>query len=180
MISDQDFNLADLILEIVFLFVVETFVINGKICWIRMLVFIYIGKGSRGAIALWYCNNVAILLVHNHIARSKVQEYEECISNVSFCMGNIYSIWEIYIHMGRTPEEAGTRQESTPSPQPARSLDNLFVCFGFWWHTEQQKVLQRSSAAASWAIALWAERGCCTQIRRAIGSLREQEGAREP
>ena len=38
---------------------------------------------------------------------------------------------------------------------------------------KQQKVLQRSSAAASWARALWAERGCCTQIRRAIGSLRE-------
>ena len=43
---------------------------------------------------------------------------------------------------------------------------------------EQQKVLQRSSAAASWARALWAERGCCKQIRRAIGSLREQERAR--
>ena len=43
---------------------------------------------------------------------------------------------------------------------------------------EQHKVLQRSSAAASWARALWAERGCCTQIRRAIGSLREQERAR--
>ena len=38
------------------------------------------------------------------------------------------------------------------------------------------------SAAASWARALWAEQGCCTQIRRAIGSLslrlREQERAR--
>ena len=44
--------------------------------------------------------------------------------------------------------------------------------------TEQQKVLQRSSAAASWARALWAERGCCTQIQRAIGSLRKQERAR--
>ena len=49
-----------------------------------------------------------------------------------------------------------------------------------WGHftPEQHKVLQRSSAAASWARALWAERGCCTQIRRAIGSLREQERAR--
>ena len=43
---------------------------------------------------------------------------------------------------------------------------------------EQHKVLQRSSAAASWARVLWAERGCCTQIRRAIGCLREQEPAR--
>ena len=46
------------------------------------------------------------------------------------------------------------------------------------YQPEQHKVLQRSSAAASWARALWAERGCCTQIRRAIGSLREQERAR--
>ena len=52
------------------------------------------------------------------------------------------------------------------------------ACLGSWWWSEQQKVLQRSSAAASWARALWAERGCCTQIRRAIGSLREQERAR--
>ena len=61
--------------------------------------------------------------------------------------------------------------------EPQNLLQNLYQ-YNTLVHTEQQKVLQRSSAAASWARALWAERGCCTQIRRAIGSLREQERAR--
>ena len=60
----------------------------------------------------------------------------------------------------------------------ARMVDTAMVLLLWYTWSEQHKVLQRSSAAASWARALWAERGCCTQIRRAIGSLREQERAR--
>ena len=59
--------------------------------------------------------------------------------------------------------------------QRLATLATIWYCCWWSWWPEQHKVLQRSSAAASWARALWAERGCCTQIRRAIGSLREQK-----
>ena len=37
---------------------------------------------------------------------------------------------KVHSNMRRGPEESGSRQDKTPSPQPARSLDiYVFVCY---------------------------------------------------
>ena len=132
MIHGFDFNLADLILELCCWKFCHKWqnLLYPDVCLSEWFFTFILGRGPGGAIALWYCiNDVAILLAHIYIARSKVQEFAECISNVIF-------LWEIYIYMRRTREEAGTRQDSTPSPQPARSLDNILICFGFRSHLQ--------------------------------------------